>query len=375
MKTVETKFMDGTLRKTGCAALNTVKAHSNRIPETRYSNKTLTELMQTLVRNYSSTEIRQYVDRRIGALIRLSGGTLVETSDSITPLKLEFGLEQLSAASRAVVEQSLETVLNDMNATHTASIPVQDSKTTSRIKLVSGRTDETAEHRSAMELTTEVASALAHKLRNYLAAIISAGEQLEETISGKEVEDGMQLAHLISRAAQEQRILVDRFVQAFGPIKQRCQKINLYQNIRSNIEQLQLRHGYSITCECGYDQVNGTTDPDLLGRIVTELATNAAEVSPQGNPTVHWHTRDGRLVIRVSNTGAINPDQMYGSFLQPFFTDKPGHTGLGLNIALRAAESLGGTLRPILLQDRTTIVVSIPFQIEDSTNLYTERNS
>ncbi len=355
--------------------MNTLKAHSNRITESTYSNETLTERMQTLTRNYSATEIRQYVDRRIGALIRLSGAVLVPSKDAGAPLKLEFGLEQLSAASRAIVQQSLETILSDMNATRADSAPTQNSKTTSRVTLVSARTEKTSEHQGTSDLTTEVASALAHKLRNYLAAIISAGEQLEETISGQDVDDGVQLTQLISRAAQEQRVLIDRFIQAFGPIKIRNQKVNLYQIIRSNIEQLQLRHGYSITCDGGDDQINGITDPELLGRIVTELATNAAEVSPQGSPIVHWHARDGRLVIRVSNSGAIGPDKMYGSCLQPFFTDKPGHTGLGLNIALRSAEALEGTLRPILLQDRTTMVVSIPFQIEDSTNLHTERNS
>ncbi len=355
--------------------MNTLKAHSNRITEPTYSNETLTELMQTLTRSYSATEIRQYVDRRIGALIRLSGAVLVPSRDAGAPLKLEFGLEQLSAASRAIIQQSLETILSDMNAARADSAPIQKSKTTSRVTLVSGRIDEVTGHPASIDLTTEVASALAHKLRNYLAAIISAGEQLEETISGKEVDDGVQLTHLISRAAQEQRVLIDRFIQAFGPIKIRNQKVNLYQIIRSNIEQLQIRHGYSITCDGGDDQINGITDPDLLGRIVAELATNAAEVSLQGNPILHWQTRDGRLVIRVSNSGAIGPDQMYGTYLQPFFTSKTGHTGLGLNIALRSAEALGGTLRPILLQDRTTVVVSIPFQIEDSTNLHTERNS
>lgn len=354
--------------------MNTLKAHSDRLPELNCSNETLTELMQALTRNYSSTEIRQYVDRRIGALIRLSGAALVSTDEPGAPLRLEFGLEQLSAASRAVVEQSLMTILSDMNATHADSAPKQKSKTTSRVTLVSARTEKTSEHQGTSDLTTEVASAHAHKLRNYLAAIISAGEQLEETISGKEVDDGLQLTHLISRAAQEQRVLIDRFIQAFGPIKIRNQRVNLYQIIRYNIEQLQLRHGYSIICDGGDDQLNGITDPDLLGRIVTELTTNAAEVSPQDTPTVQWQTRDGRLAIRVSNSGAIGPDQMYGTFLQPFFTNKPGHTGLGLNIALRSAEALGGTLRPILLPDRTTMVVSIPFQIEDSTNLHTERN-
>ncbi len=363
--------------------MNTLTAHSNRIRERSHSNETLTNLMRSLARNHSPAEIRQYVDRRIGGLIRLAGAALVPADETATPLKLEFGLEQLSATSRAVVEQSLATILCDMNALHADSVPMQRSRTIPKITLVSAGADQVtgqpadkpAGNPVSTDLTTEVASALAHKLRNHLAAIISAGEQLEETISGDEVEDRVQLTRLISRTAHEQRIVIDRFLQAFGPIKTRNQRIDLHQFIRLNLEQLQHRCGYSINCGGGDGQLNGVTDPELLGRIIVELAANAAEVSPQSSPTVHWHAQDGRLVIRVSNSGAVGPDEMYGSFRQPFFTNKPGHTGLGLNIAFRSAEALGGTLRPILLQDRTTMAVSIPFQIEDSLDLHTERNS
>lgn len=363
--------------------MNTLTAPTNRIAEHHYSNESLAQLLQTLLHHYSAVSICQYVDRRIGALMRVAGVELAPTSDAGSSLKLRFRLEQLSDASRSIIVQSLETVLTDMITGDAFAAPTQNRETTGKADPDCGdessdveeRHDEATDPAISADLTEKVASALAHKMRNSLAAIISAGEQLEESIAQEGATDTALLAGLVLRAANEQRLVLDRFLLAFGPISVRNQRVNLDQHIRSYLAQVRQRLGREIACESQNERLHVNTDPDLLGRIVVELAVNAVEASPHSQPIFCWQTNHGQLVISLSNNGVITPKQMVDEFSQPFVTSKPGHTGLGLYIASRAARELGGSLRILSRSDRTTMAVSLPIEIENLTNIQIERNS
>lgn len=339
-----------------------------------YSKDNMTTTMQTLASRHTSDEIRQFVERRIGGLLRLAGAELTLAGDRRTPLTLRFGMEQLSDISREAVTRSLETVLNDM--TVLSHVQIREPK--SGIKLKShGVNTETKSPiaETGAGLAPEVASALAHKLRNYLAAIISAGEQLQDTLADTATKEQLQLAELISRAAQEQRVLIDRFVYAFGPINVRSQRTNIGQLIRLNLERLEKTRGLRIENDSSEKQVYVNTDIEMLGRIVAELATNAVEVSPISNPSLLWQIKDGQLIISVNNAEPEVREPKDLSQSMPFVTDKPGHVGLGMSIVRRYVEALHGTLQSTYSKGRTTLIVMIPIQSENQTNLHTERNS
>jgi signal transduction histidine kinase len=91
-----------------------------------------------------------------------------------------------------------------------------------------------------------------------------------------------------------------------------------------------------------------TCVPEEFNQVVTNLVQNAIEAAPErgGNVRVLGRARDGELVLSVKDNGSgIEPAALARVFT-PFFTTKgPGRgMGLGLTIARRVVQSLGGKL-------------------------------
>jgi signal transduction histidine kinase len=89
--------------------------------------------------------------------------------------------------------------------------------------------------------------------------------------------------------------------------------------------------------------------PEEFNQVLTNLVQNAIEASPDdgtGRVEVHGRVVEGRLLLSVKDNGhGIKPEDRARLFT-PFFTTKgPGRgMGMGLTIAWRVVQSLGGTL-------------------------------
>ncbi|WP_434044532.1 MULTISPECIES: sensor histidine kinase [Sorangium] len=86
-------------------------------------------------------------------------------------------------------------------------------------------------------------------------------------------------------------------------------------------------------------------DPDELSLAVRCLVENAAEAMEGGGVvTLRGSVVGARYRIEVGDTGAGVPEAEIEAIARPFYTTKPGHLGLGLNIAGRVARRYLGTL-------------------------------
>ncbi|WP_437834729.1 sensor histidine kinase [Sorangium sp. So ce1153] len=102
-------------------------------------------------------------------------------------------------------------------------------------------------------------------------------------------------------------------------------------------------------------------DPIELSVAVRCLLENAVESMPGGGVAVlQGAPIDTRYVIEITDTGVAPRDVDREAILCPFYTTKPGHFGLGLNIAKRVARRYHGRLVVEPRERGTSAVIELP---------------
>jgi two-component system nitrogen regulation sensor histidine kinase NtrY len=95
----------------------------------------------------------------------------------------------------------------------------------------------------------------------------------------------------------------------------------------------------------GGGEVTLQADTDQLEQALINLVRNAVDATLEaggGEVTIRWLTRSGKLHILVEDEGPGLGDT--GNLFVPFYTTKPGGSGIGLVLSRQIAEGHGGSL-------------------------------
>jgi C4-dicarboxylate-specific signal transduction histidine kinase len=88
-------------------------------------------------------------------------------------------------------------------------------------------------------------------------------------------------------------------------------------------------------------------DPQLLEQAVINLLRNAADAvtgAEQPQIDVACEQQGGQVVLTIRDNGCGVPENRRDQIFVPFFTTKPGGSGIGLNLARHVALGHGGQL-------------------------------
>jgi PAS domain S-box-containing protein len=186
---------------------------------------------------------------------------------------------------------------------------------------------------------------IGHELNNSLAPIKSIAGSLDgllgRTPPPQDWRDDMRrgLAIIASRSDALSRFTAAyaRLARLPAPSLRPVPFPSLVQRVAQLETRLPVRvaHGPEITV---------SADPDQLEQLLINLVRNAVDASLEtgGGVAVTWTQERRLLEVHVDDEGPGLPDT--GNLFVPFFTTKPGGSGIGLVLSRQIAEAHGGTL-------------------------------
>jgi two-component system sensor histidine kinase PilS (NtrC family) len=221
------------------------------------------------------------------------------------------------------------------------------------------RMDQLHRRAERLEAVAELSASLAHEIKNPLASIRSATEQL--TSDRIDPEDREVLGGLVVRESDRLSRLLTEFID-FARVKLRsADRVDVARLVRHATDVVKAHPQaagvqVSLLMDPAAEAAAVHGDEDLLHRAILNLALNAVQWAGQGGRAeVEVDVVDTDLLepaagaaravrVRVSDTGPGVPEEHREHVFDPFFTERPGGTGLGLAVVQRAADAHGGAV-------------------------------
>lgn len=230
--------------------------------------------------------------------------------------------------------------------------------------------------RSAGRSVSGLAGVIAHEIRNPLAGIRGAAQLLEANVDS----EGRALTQLICSEIDRVAGLLDRML-SFGDAPARASTAVNIHSVLDHVRRLaeaaaprSLR--FTLEFDPSLPPVLG--DRDRLVQALLNLVKNAIEAaSSQGDKAQIWlrtgfhagvavtNPTNGQrvslpLAISVEDNGQGIAEEIANNLFEPFVTNKPAGTGLGLALSARIVGEHGGLIETERVRGRTVFRVMLP---------------
>lgn len=202
----------------------------------------------------------------------------------------------------------------------------------------------------------EIASGLAHEVKNPIAGISSA---LEVVLS--EMGDADPHREILVQIGEETRRIsgiITRLLDYARPRELRPDWIDLgllLGDIKAIYRPQCQKQKVEFAVETPPEPGTLFADPGVLRQVMFNVLQNALHAAGDGgHVTFAVEAGTDTVVFRVSDDGPGIPPEVRARLFQPFFTTKAGGTGLGLAIVHRLVAAMGGTVEVDSCEGRGT---------------------
>lgn len=304
-----------------------------------YMNQAAETLLGVPEREWLGRPVLKELDRRAPGL----GGTMRRTSTSRVPV--HWYETRVHDASAARVLGVRTTALEREDRPWVTAV-VQDISDGKRLEDLHRRADR-------LQVVAELAASLAHELKNPLASIRSATEQL--TGGHVDNDDRNTLRTLVLAESDRLSRLLSEFIEFSGVEVQRRERVDL-RMVVAGACRLASQHpdgvsGAPVRLRRANGELAVDGDEDLLHRAVFNLVLNALQVTPpDGEVVVELGAIEdvelppgvamaNPIRLSVQDTGPGIAEEEAQRIFDPFYTRRAGGTGLGLAMVHRAVEA------------------------------------
>lgn len=245
----------------------------------------------------------------------------------------------------------------------------QDGTVESKTLLVKDRTEERLLEREIQQkekLTAmgELASGVAHEIRNPLNAISMIAQRLEREFSPKK--DARQYKLLTSALKQESlrvNSIVQQFLKFARPPKLRLtmvQSEEFLQHLSTIFEPLAAQKGVKFSSFA--EPLTLPIDREQITQAALNLLQNALDATQRkGKITLEIRRHGNTVMITVQDTGEGIPKEIQKKIFNLYFTTKSKGNGLGLAITHQIVSQHGGTIEFESEEKKgTTFTIKLP---------------
>jgi signal transduction histidine kinase len=191
----------------------------------------------------------------------------------------------------------------------------------------------------------EMATGLAHEIKNPLAGLSGALELLAEDVAGdpSQAELVSDMRHQVTRLTHTMESLLS-FAR---PAKARLRSTDVngtLEKVLFLIRQQCRGTSTEVAASLHAPLPPVLADPSQLEQVFLNVCLNACQAMylEGGTLTVRSLAGEGRVTVEIEDTGPGIPDKLRPNIFKPFFTTKRQGSGLGLAISARIVAEHGG---------------------------------
>ncbi len=215
------------------------------------------------------------------------------------------------------------------------------------------------------ETFTELARGIAHEIRNPLNTVMIASQRLEKEFSSSL--DDPEFSELIKTLRDEAFRLeanVRKLLDLIKPLRMNMRPDNLSELVEEVVRTMKAETAEkNIEISVFVEKIEDFPfDREAMRQVLINLLRNSIDALPNGGRIeVSLEETDGKVVLRVRDTGIGIEKECLDKIFLPHFTTKKDGMGLGLSLVKRVVEAHGGTIRVESIRGLgTTFIIELP---------------
>lgn len=279
---------------------------------------------------------------------------LLKNKNQVKNLEEEF---ELNSEKRSLLINSA-IVRNEVGETDTYSLVIEDVTETREIQRHLAQSERLAS-------MGELASGVAHEIRNPLNTINMIAQRMDREYSGRLSSDDFNtLVEILRSESKRVNGIIEQFLYFARPAKPNVTEFEVagLLNAVGKIAEIQTAEkGIAFSLETREGSTM-TADYQQLKQVFINLIRNAVEATDAGGEIKIAHRQEGgKNIFEISDTGCGISDANLDKIFDIYFTTKSGGTGMGLSIVRQIIIQHGGTISAeSKLKHGTKFTITIP---------------
>ncbi len=212
----------------------------------------------------------------------------------------------------------------------------------------SRRLEEESKRKEKLSAMGELASGVAHEIRNPINAIGMIAQRLDKEFKVEnEKEEYHSITSLLRSEVTRINKIITQFLSYAKPLALQIKKINsklFFDDIyRLFSDQAKLKGvELNILSDQSFDMM---IDPELIKQSLMNLVQNAIDAAEKkGKVEINYFRKGNDLLIEILDSGKGIPDNDKNRIFDLYYTTKPEGTGLGLSIVQKIIAEHKGTI-------------------------------